>query len=540
MVDGEEAVEEDSDEVVLKKALLILNKLSLTTFEKLSQELVDLGIARNEACLKGIIELIVENAHVQPHFASMYALLCAQLSQWQVGGKKVFKKMLLTQCQLEFEKDTSAKVQEAIANIEDPEEREYQAALIKKNYLGHMRFIGELYKNDMIKIDIMLWCLKTLLEDDEEQLECFTKLMTTSGGSLEQQAVALRDQAGKPTSYIQLQECWKVVDQFTKTGPSNRIKFMLQDLLDLRANGWVERRQKETAKTMDQIRKEVAKEERNRGKGGMPSKPSVGLGRRSSTGDVRLLDKKPVVDEDGFTQVARTSLSSSIGVGSSLAMAAVGKKPSGSSMRRAVSLPSAQQGEKPAAPVKSFPSPDDCSDQSKKLLKEYFIGGDIDDAVLSIDEMVGFGHDGSIERGAKVIEGGTLLVLEMKDEEVNKFLTILLRCLKENKIQRKSIAMGMNDPLEFLGDIEIDAPLARSHLVKIVAELIKEQHVGLDFLLESPEYFREEGKAGSFAAKVQMATGGEITDADLDVIEKLMTADDKATHATAHDLLASL
>jgi hypothetical protein len=72
--------EQDSDEVVLKKALLILNKLSLTTFDKLSQELVDLGIARDEACLKGVIELIVENAHVQPHFANIYALLCAQLS----------------------------------------------------------------------------------------------------------------------------------------------------------------------------------------------------------------------------------------------------------------------------------------------------------------------------------------------------------------------------------------------------------------------------------------------------------------------------
>lgn len=229
--------EEDTDEVVLKKALLILNKLSLTTFDKLSQEMVDLGIARNEACLKGIIELIVENAHVQPHFASMYALLCAQLSAWQVGGKKVFKKMLLTQCQLEFEKDTSAKVQEMILNIEDEEEREYQAALIKKNYLGHMRFIGELYKNDMIKIDIMLWCLKTLLEDDEEQLECFAKLMTTSGGSLEQQALALRDTAGKPASWEQLQECWKVVEKIAKKGPSARIRFMLLDLLDLRDNG---------------------------------------------------------------------------------------------------------------------------------------------------------------------------------------------------------------------------------------------------------------------------------------------------------------
>jgi translation initiation factor 4G len=228
--------EEDSDEVVLRKALLILNKLSLTTMDKLSQELVDLGIARNDACLKGVIELIVENAHVQPHFANMYALLCRQLSAWQVGGKKAFKKMLLTQCQVEFEKDTSKAVQEMIAHIEDRQERAYQAALVKKNYLGHMRFIGELYMNDMIKIDIMLWCLNTLLEDDEEQLECFVKLMTTSGGSLSQQALAL-ERAGKPASQEQLQICWKTVQQFAKKGPNNRIKFMLQNLLELRDNG---------------------------------------------------------------------------------------------------------------------------------------------------------------------------------------------------------------------------------------------------------------------------------------------------------------
>ena len=48
-----EELEDDSDEMVLKKALLILNKLSLTKFAKLSQELVDLGIARNEVCLQG-------------------------------------------------------------------------------------------------------------------------------------------------------------------------------------------------------------------------------------------------------------------------------------------------------------------------------------------------------------------------------------------------------------------------------------------------------------------------------------------------------
>jgi len=74
-----------------------------------------------------------------------------------------------------------------------------------------------------------------------------------------------------------------------------------------------------------------------------------------------------------------------------------------------------------------------------------------------MDEIVGFGHDGSIERGAKVIEGGTLLVMEMKETDVAKFLTVLLRCLKGSTIQRKSVATCLSDPLEFLGDIEIDA-----------------------------------------------------------------------------------
>jgi len=267
----------------------------------------------------------------------------------------------------------------------------------------------------------------------------------------------------------------------------------------------------------------------------LPSKPTQGLGRRSSTGDVRILDrnKPPVVDDDGFTQVT------SGGSTSSLAMAASGKtKPTG--MRRAVSLSSAQLVEKKEVPAKTFPSADECGEKMKKILKEYFVGGDADDALLSIDEMVGFGHDGSIERGAKAIEGGTLLVLEMKAEEVDKLLTILLRCLKENKIQPKSVAMGMNDPLEFLGDIEIDAPMARTHLVKIVAALMKEKAVYIDFLLESPEYFREEGKAASFAAKVLKATGEEITDADVEIVANLMTENDKSAHASARALLDSV
>lgn len=295
---------------------------------------------------------------------------------------------------------------------------------------------------------------------------------------------------------------------------------------------------------MKEIHKDVAREERRAsGRGGSMTRPSQSIGRRASSSGA-------VVDQDGFTFVPRAGSSSSLQLASSsLTQAAKGAKPNSGALRRTISAPVPKHivsvPEAPMEPVaaakKDFPGADVCGDKMKTILKDYFVGGDTDDAVLSIDEVVGVGHDGSVERGARMVQEGALLVMEMKESEVKKFLTVLVRCLKENKIEKESVAMGLNaDPLEFLGDIEIDAPLARSHLAAIVAEVVKEKAIALDFLLESPEYFRTDGRAADFGAKVLKAMGGEIMDADVDVIEKLMTEDDKTTHGTARNLLASL
>jgi translation initiation factor 4G len=244
--------EKDTDDVVLKKGLLIMNKLSLTKFEKLSDQFIDTGIGRNQECLTGAIELIVKKAQDEPHFAAMYAALCLKLSRTPMefeeeGKKKIFKKMLLTQCQKEFETDTNYKMEKAIEGVEDEEERQLKKSIVKKHYLGHMRFIGELYKGDLISIKIMLMVLPQLLEGngengevDEEKVECFAKLMAVIGLILEQQSVRLRD-IGKSGSFDKLKEFWDIVENFageSKGGTvSNRIKFMLQDLLEMRDNG---------------------------------------------------------------------------------------------------------------------------------------------------------------------------------------------------------------------------------------------------------------------------------------------------------------
>ena len=260
---------EDSNEVVLKKALLVLNKLSLTKFDKLSDDFIETGIGRNEQLLHDAVWKIVSKAQDEPHFASMYAALCLKLSRthFEVEANtekkgKMFKKLLLTRCQEEFETDTAQKIAKATEGITEEEEIEFKTALVKRHYLGHMRFIGELYKGDLISIKIMLFVLPALLEGessfsgatgekkdsdsddiDEEKVECFTKLMTTIGSSLEQQSAAMKD-VGKADASDKLADCWVEVQRLAGvkkgrdvTAVSNRIKFMLQDLLEMRDKG---------------------------------------------------------------------------------------------------------------------------------------------------------------------------------------------------------------------------------------------------------------------------------------------------------------
>mmetsp|Transcript_41038 Transcript_41038/g.123897 ORF Transcript_41038/g.123897 Transcript_41038/m.123897 type:complete len:131 (-) Transcript_41038:166-558(-) len=130
----------------------------------------------------------------------------------------------------------------------------------------------------------------------------------------------------------------------------------------------------------------------------------------------------------------------------------------------------------------------------------------------------------------------------MKAENATKFLEVALRCHKEKKLEDASVVAGLNDPLEFLSDIEIDAPLAGAHLATIVSEFIKAGALKLDFLLAAPEYFRTDGKPAKFAGKVLKKLGGDATDSEsnLEVVEKLMTSDDKEAHSSAKDLVASL
>ena len=605
-VETDEGAEAESKEEILRRALLILNKLSLTKFDKLSDAFINCGIGRDIDCLTGAVGMIVNKAQEEQHFASMYAGLCLKMANTPMEGidegtkkGKRFKKILLERCQSEFETDAATKVKEATKDITDPDEIQYHTTLIKKQYLGHMRFIGELYNGDLISIKIMLFCLPTLLKGesddssgdiDEEKIECFAKLITVIGSSLEQQSEAMRS-VGKTDAAESLAESWKAVEIMAGKrkgkGPnvSNRIKFMLQDLLEMKAkgktvqprrvlgiinlnvltqfffvlfaySGWVTRRKEETAKTLAQIHKEVEKEERaakrSSSSASLRSKGSIRRG--ASSGDVRQADKKikPDVDKDGFVSVAKSkTVHRSVSMtamdntqkystrGSTVARQSSQSKfavlhESGPSKKESKSKPTEE-----SKPKINHLSPEECSEKAKNIIKEFFVGGDTSDAVLSIHELVGAGNDGSIARGAKVVDAAILLVLERKEEDIEKFLRVYLQCAKENKIEGESFELGLNDPLEFLSDVAIDAPLAITHLVNIVAELVKAKIIPFSFLLNSPEYFRTDQNAAAFGAKVMKNIGYDaVTSEDfIEVIAKLMTDEDKAKHGSANELI---
>lgn len=301
--------------------------------------------------------------------------------------------------------------------------------------------------------------------------------------------------------------------------------------------GWVKRREEESAKTIEQIHKDVAREEARMAR----RSSSKGLGRRGSTSDLR---EKPVVDEDGFVKVVRSASTTALSrsVSETVPPPVPGKK---ATLRRATSYSVPDRSEKPPKPSSTRPkkkvlSLEDCEKKSKNTFKEYFVGGDTNDAVLSIDEMVDVASPGSIDRGAKVVEAAVLLVLEMKEENVKKVLNVLARVAAENKIDKASFVQGLNDPLEFLRDIEIDAPLAGSLLCGFIAELLRLDLLEFDFLLAAPEEFRNNGQAAKFAGTVAKRLDLLESEQHLAVIERLMTDDDKALYASSQELVKSL
>lgn len=290
-------------------AIGILNKLTLEKFDALSDKLISHVIA-NMDDLDSFVAEVFSKAIDEEFFAMIYARLCRKMADAKVPGKEDkaidgFKKILLNRCQKEFEaaskadSDSDAKEAAAKAKKEKDaeaeggakklspeetkkireEEREagYAKNKVKRHMLGNIKFIGELFKADMVTEKILRHCIKHLMPNakaDEENMENLCKLLETAGGKLE----ITIERKKKPADIKDLLATFKLMEEISnRKGLSSRIKFAVKDILEMRARRWKQRGGKANVgpKLISEVHQEAAVEqaniqEKNSGRGAPP------------------------------------------------------------------------------------------------------------------------------------------------------------------------------------------------------------------------------------------------------------------------------
>jgi translation initiation factor 4G len=206
---------------------------------------------------------VFEKATDEAPWSEMYARLCRKMMDLisprvqddgiktqegkPIAGGQLFRKYLLNRCQEDFERGWVAKETTAAAAatkaLEDQavkaankgeeevalySEEYYAAQKAKRQGLGLIKFIGELFKLQMLTERIMHECIKKLLGNvenpEEEEIESLCKLLSAVGAILD----TAKARAHMGVYFQRMRELTK------SPNVSSRMQFMLQVCLLVR------------------------------------------------------------------------------------------------------------------------------------------------------------------------------------------------------------------------------------------------------------------------------------------------------------------
>jgi translation initiation factor 4G len=423
-----------------------------------------------------------------------------------------FKRTLLNKCEDEFnkqdiyvdwkkEKKDYDKIKSTLTEDEretKKEELDFRRMKIKKQMLGNIKFIGELYKKSMIKENIMHYCINSLLkfeklkdgrlidkkndEMDEEDHEAVCKLFTTIGEKID-----------KDKNKTQMKSYFKKIVALSQdnTLPS-RSRFMYKDLIEVRANKWKLRREQETAKTLQEIKKDFLKEEKQaeressgyRGGGGGGrgdrNNPRNDYRQSYASGNYQSQSRRKMPVEqsaDGFMTV--------VGKGKSFRQA---PQPIQQSLRPQVITKTTPP------PVITAPSPPSAPktpavpplDKEKlatmiKSMRQGYIADptNLEDLTYSMEKFAS-----TPDAPEAVVKENFEFALECNDSNRQGVINLLTTLYDKKYLAKTDFESGCGELIEFIDSFVVDVPFAHRHVAQMFGVFIPKGILSIDWFLE--------------------------------------------------------
>lgn len=500
-------VDREGDEKVMGQLNGILNKLTPERLDTLVSQVLDLGFSSFHLMTQAVNAIFIK-AQMEPNFSPVYAEFCEKLSvkfptvKNDEGREYKFKSLLLNQCQKEFE---SHKPDEA----EKAENQEYIKKQMKQKQLGTIRFIGELFVRGMLKHQTVIHCLQILCKDPtEENIEALCKLLRTVGKSLEKKTVISSE----------VRDLYKLLLEMAKNDSFGfRYRCMLQDVLDLRKDDWVDRLEILQAKKLSDVHKEdtdekkrKAREERSADKrrednlrAAPPSTPTKSKTDKLNKSGLMGPPAPKGQEDDAFETVQskkgkRLAKSSDVRQKESPRSTPASKESKTSAQKGSkkklagegdekksyfTTLEDSDEGgengdvEENDATVDARVQPEDKNEEReidlataldgiKRLLTDYLRSGDLLVAKQSVAELE------TKKYHSVLVEKGFTMMFDLKQDGRALLVKLFRELSLDQVLTGAHYITGLSPSIEVMDDTIIDTPLALNHLAELLSPLM--------------------------------------------------------------------